>query len=99
MENFENSQLHGCATVHLAREKLKPVLDHCLLNSSVQLSLQLRSCIARKELENQDFFFILISIGRWMFVRHLMFHRKDLKFQGGSESKSFLGKPDIYTLL
>lgn len=56
MENFENGQLHGCATVHLAREKLKPVLDHCLLNSSVQLSLQLRSCIARKELENQDFF-------------------------------------------
>lgn len=55
MENFENSQLHGCTTVHLAREKLKPVLDHCLLNSSVQLSLQLRSCIARKELENQDF--------------------------------------------
>lgn len=97
MENFENSQLHGCATVHLAREKLKPVLDHCLLNSSVQLSLQLRSCIARKELENQDFF--QISIGRWMFVRYLMFHRKDLKFQSGSESKSFLGKPDIYTLL
>lgn len=52
MDNFENSQLHGCATVHLAREKLKPVLDHCLLNSSVQLS----PCIARKELENQDFF-------------------------------------------
>lgn len=56
MENFENSQLDGCDTVHLAREKLKPVLDHCLLNSSVQLSLQLRSCIARNELENQDFF-------------------------------------------
>lgn len=34
-----------------------------------------------------------------MFVRHLMFHRKDLKFQSGSESKSFLGKPDIYTVI
>lgn len=99
MENFENSQLHGCATVHLAREKLKPVLDHCLLNSSVQLSLQLDLALPGKSLKIKIFFFFLISIGRWMFVRHLMFHRKDLKFQSGSESKSFLGKPDIYTLL